>query len=571
MHNFEFLKKILVLLSGFIVFFIIYRVVDNNSEKNLPVDQKIFFRFNQLGYLPDTSFEVIAFIPKSRSFSQTILLDNNKNQILSLKLESKESMKAWSLYRIKIPALKIGTYFLRIGDLDSTPIDIIKYDLSFLLDASLSFFARQRCGSITVDHDIECHQKRVVLKDQSENSSIHMSGGWHDAGDYIRYVLTTSFSTVMLSNAAQLLENRKVSQERLLNEMDWGLKWLDKMWANKKNFYYQIGDISDHDQWRLPEKDDESARVQKIYRSDLGKGANLAGRMVASMALYAQLLKKDPKRVAEVKYWEARAIEIYNWSQDLLSSQSSTNDFYVEKVWQDDMALGALELFHLTGTKSYLDSALAHLKNIENPYTFDYANIHMLVYYKLGLYSDRHKQLALSEMKKMLTLYEHKSKTQLYGIALESFFWGSHMHIQGTAVTAFFYDRLLQKNIFSSLAFQQWDYLMGKNQWGVNFVSGVGRQSMNHPHHQIAQITQVELLGYWSPGPVPQQVWASANMQLKNHDTLKSFNTTTAVLHNDSGDYITNEPALTTTATGLLLTAAVQQFVDSNSLLIKSQ
>ena len=285
--------------------------------------------------------------------------------------------------------------------------------------------------------------------------------------------------------------------------------------------------------------------------------------MIASMALYSRLLKKYPERVAESQYWEKRAIEIYGWSQEILASQSSTDKFYIEEIWKDDMALGAIELFRLTDKKSYLADAETFFSKLENPFTFDYANIHLLMYYKLGLYSDQHKILALSEIKKMLAVYGEKSKKNPYGVALDSFYWGSHMHIQGTAFSALFYDKLSDEKLFSTLALKQWDYLMGMNQWGMNFISGAGSESISNPHHQIAQIKQKSLPGYWSPGPVPQKTWVDSGIKLKNPDALELFNTAEAVLHIDSADYITNEPALTSTATGILLAAALQKFADS--------
>src|SRR5205085_1587048 len=75
----------------------------------------------------------------------------------------------------------------------------------------------------------------------------------------------------------------------LLRQARVGLEWLLKMHPYPDEFYYQVGDESDHDRWRLPEDDSlEHDRAWKPRRVLFGVGANLAGRCAAAFAMAAR-------------------------------------------------------------------------------------------------------------------------------------------------------------------------------------------------------------------------------------------------------------------------------------------
>jgi hypothetical protein len=58
---------------------------------------------------------------------------------------------------------------------------------------------QQRCG-YNPFLDIVCHKKdgRTAYGPMPDSTYLDVSGGWHDAGDYLRYLLTSSNATVRL-------------------------------------------------------------------------------------------------------------------------------------------------------------------------------------------------------------------------------------------------------------------------------------------------------------------------------------------------------------------------------------
>src|SRR5215831_9578452 len=145
---------------------------------------------------------------------------------------------------------------------------------------------------------------------------IDASGGWWDAGDYLKFVETTSYTVDLMLAGVRDFPNQMGSGSASSNftaEARFGNDWLLKMWdETSKTFYYQVGigdgnaqTVSDHDIWRLPQADDTYQSCTAQYRyichrpvfinTAGGAGAkvspNLAGRMAASFALCYQVFR----------------------------------------------------------------------------------------------------------------------------------------------------------------------------------------------------------------------------------------------------------------------------------------
>merc|ERR1712113_1245172 len=133
------------------------------------------------------------------------------------------------------------------------------------------------------------------------------SGGWMDAGDYQKFTLTVSYTTVLMLASIQ---DYPASEGVLKDEARFGLDWLVKMWDSENQILYlqvTIGNGNadfkgDHNLLRLPEEDDGldvEAQPELFYikyrplflAGDSGSpiSPNLAGKMAAAFGLGAQI------------------------------------------------------------------------------------------------------------------------------------------------------------------------------------------------------------------------------------------------------------------------------------------
>jgi len=229
------------------------------------------------------------------------------------------------------------------------------------------------------------------LKPVSPATVIDASGGWWDAGDYLKFVQTTSYTLgVLLIGARDFPNQMGAGSSDFTAEGKFGLDWMQHMWDdNNKVLYYQVGigngnsqTVSDHDIWRLPQADDTYGGCTSRYRyichrpvfispasvNSSGQvqpnaliSPNLAGRVAADFALCYHAYRTSNTTYANQCLLSAEHIF------DLANTAPSGNlltvipfSFYPESEWRDDLEWGAVELYFALQGAAGLPTGLPH-------------------------------------------------------------------------------------------------------------------------------------------------------------------------------------------------------------------
>ena len=209
------------------------------------------------------------------------------------------------------------------------------------------------------------------------------SGGWFDAGDYLKFVQTTSYTEDLLLAGVRDFPAQMGAGSATSNftaEAKFGAQWLLKMWNDTTStLYFQVGigtgnskTLGDHDIWRLPQADDTYQGTNSVYRYVRNRpvfraGApgslispNLAGRDAAAFAECFVVFKTSDPTLANQCITAAQHIF------DLANTNPSGNlltvipfSFYPETEWRDDLELGATELYFATASGG-LPTGLPH-------------------------------------------------------------------------------------------------------------------------------------------------------------------------------------------------------------------
>src|SRR6267378_1022495 len=267
------------------------------------------------------------------------------------------------VYELDFSPLAVkGRYVVRIGGVASPVFPVTEDAHAQLLTKSLVFFRVQRCGAGPARGHAACHaQDGVARGGPADGTLVRADGGWHDAGDYIKFLITSGYATSLmlatyLRHPDAFADDDANRVPDVLEEARVGLEWMLKLWdAPRGILYYQVSDASDHGTWRMPEKDKQG---RPVWACEPGRGANVAGKAAASLAL-ASVIWNDPgqpyfdTRLA-ASYLEA-AREIYAFGkQRPLAQPSNPAEFYNERSFEDDLALAAAALFRATGEAAYL-------------------------------------------------------------------------------------------------------------------------------------------------------------------------------------------------------------------------
>jgi len=421
--------------------------------------------------------------------------------------------------------------------------------------ALLSFFPVQRCGNTNPALHGACH-----LHDATSIRSggpiwtrgAAATGGWHDAGDYIKFLTTVTYATHLLLWADEIRPGLAGDRNRngisdLLDEARIGAAWCLRLRCAPRQFIYQVQDTRDHSVgWRLPEHDRLTADRPAFY----GVGRNHLGRLAAALARAARAFAgidpvwADSCRAAAEEAYAAAA------SAPALGDGES----YADGTWQDKMALGAIELYLTTGQAAYLDDARRYADQAGPGGWFGWSNLNGLANALLGPHHAHSAEL----LEKDLIGFRRQSRAHPWGMAGTET-WGTTVVVAGAAIEALLYERLTGRTDYLPMAFTQRDFLFGTNPWGVCFVGGLGALFPSDFHHQVAHIVNGGALpGAVAEGPAPQALIDKQNIQLAKSDEYAEFQAERGAYHDDRHDYVTNEPTLTANAAALLLTALLE-------------
>jgi endoglucanase len=355
---------------------------------------------------------------------------------------------------------------------------------------------------------------------------VDVSGGWFDAGDYLKFTHSTAYNDVLLFSSARLLGDRAPAP--LLDEARVGLRWLMRMWdPQHRTLLLQVGIGSgnragtfrgDHDLWRLPQADDRDTRHidrfvshRPVFRAAPPGhriSPNLVGRVSAAFALAAQQdAATDPARahgeLRQARLLYSRAATAHP-AHPLVSALPHA--FYPESTWRDDMQLGAAEIAtaaHLLGvpaTRYLRDSAHWAHGFIGRGSTTDTFNL-----YDTGALADAsladamrsmpHGRLAVtratlvSDLRHQIRRGIAHSRRDPFGAAEPVDEFDANSHTFGLIATVALYNRLTDSHRFRGFASLQRTWLLGGDPWGVTAMVGIGHRFPLCMQHQVANLS----------------------------------------------------------------------------------
>ncbi len=594
-----FLKSSQWFAGFFLTFLILQGFYPGNTAQGQPIENAIYIRINQVGYRPQDDKIAIVFSHKAlKPFKYVIVDDSTNKTVWGPAISGKNSgdygnfennyrldfssLKKSGQYKIQLVHLNSESHSFRVGEhvYDGSPDVILKY------------LRQQRCGYNPFLDEV-CHKKdgRTVYGPMPDSTYIDVSGGWHDAGDDLRYMLTSGNTIGRLLFTYK--ENRGKFADTvnylgqpfpngipdILDEAKWGLDWMLKMHPAPDQLFHQVGDDRDHIGFKYPYKDSsdygwgpESYRV--VYYANgkpqgLGKYkntstgiANLAGRYAADMAMAYQIWKNDLNDPAQAEIYLKAGKEVYEMGLKQPGCQEGTPMLasyrYREVTWADDMEWGAAELYRVTNDKRYLKDAkrFAEKANTVSWMGADTAG-HYEFYPFMNLGHYELFPLVDQSFQDTLAGYYRQQLEAVYQKALKNpyhigypFIWCSNNLASALITQCLLYEKMTGDTKYHQMALEVRDWLLGRNPWGVSQFVGYPHNGVTpkDPHSSISFLTGREITGGMNDGPLFTSTYNVHHIQLRNPDEYAPFQSQYVVYHDDLNDYATNEPTLDGTA-----------------------
>jgi peptidoglycan/xylan/chitin deacetylase (PgdA/CDA1 family) len=526
-------------------------------------------------------------------------------------------------YRIDFSTFnKPGRYYLAARGIRS-PVFTIGDDVyKGAADFCLRYMRQQRSGFNPFLKD-SCHtHDGYVLSGQKagirDSTHVDVTGGWHDASDYLQYAATSANATYHLLMACRDFRN-VFTDEKLasgldgknnipdvLDEAKWGLNWLLKMHPSKDVMFNQVGDDRDHMGMRTPKEDSfygkgferpvyflsgEPQQRGKFMNNTNGT-ASTAGKFSSAFALAASLRLRGMKD--EWINYEQKAFDAYYYGLKKPGKTQTASVrspyIYAEDNWTDDMELAAVTC--ATAIKSQIGTIAEYKRALVNasPYieqSYRYAqqesctpwlgsdtanHYQWYPFINLGHYelakqlSDKRRDTIIGYYKEGIKRVWNKAEQNAFYRGVP-FIWCSNNLTVSFAIQCYLYRRLTNDTSFARLEQANFDWLFGCNPWGTSMVYGLPSwgDTPTDPHSAFTHLKNYPIDGGLVDGPVYTSIYKNLiGIRLYQPDEYADLQSDLAVYHDDYGDYSTNEPTMDGTASLIYLLAAKEDEANRN-------
>lgn len=490
----------------------------SNAQKIVGAPTPIQVKVNQIGYKPDDIKTAVVTAKEDEKFKiidaeteETVFigqygaLSYDKSVQSNIKHGDFTEFKTPGRYKI-ISSPSGASYEFSIGD------DI--YD-DIYKDVVLMLYS-QRCG-VDLDENIcgdfthkACHTGEAVAYGESSSSKVDVSGGWHDAGDYGRYIVSGAKTLQDLFLAyedfGQDADDIGIPEsgngvpdllDEARYELDWMLKMQDK---TSGGVYHKVTALVFPETVLAVDETDEMVLAPISYAAT----ADFAAVMAKASVLYRDI---DSDFADEC---ESAAIKAFDYlvanegMEDYKNPDEIVTGEYPDKMLKDEYLWASAELYIATKERVYLDAVKAAL---ETNYLMGlgWADVGTYAIYDLAKeesididVQSSANQILLDEADELLG--KCKEEGFFMGLAV-TYPWGSNMIVADNGMLLLMANKLENNEEYLEYAQKHRDYLLGVNGTGYCYVTGYGEFTPDSTHHRPSQVLGKTMPGMLVGGP----------------------------------------------------------------------
>lgn len=466
------------------------------------------------------------------------------------------------------------------------------------LQKSIYFYETEKCGTGISGGPLEwrgdCHVTDCKLNLRTETNlpgalvtqyqdlfdpdgdgCVDLHGGYHDAGDHVKFGLPQGYAASTLGwgfyEFRQAFKETK-QEAHMLNTLKWFTDYfLRSTFINQNGevvaFAYMVGQGTvDHNYWGPPE-----LQLSSKYKrtAEFATASNPAGDQVAEAAASLALMSLnyqdiDPAYAQKcLKYSKA----LYEFARKYRGLGNS-DGFYGSRDNEDDLSWAAVWLYVATKNMDYINHITSttatglydgYMKKIISTTENTWQNIWVHCWDSVwgGTFVELAKLFPAKEFpdNKMYKQFDYFARWNLEywsggkiphedprdisiikpsaaGYAMLNT-WGSARYNCAAQLCALVY----QKNYPERMQFANWaksqiDYLLGNNPMGYSYVVGYGEKSAMHPHHRAAHGSTTN--STLNPSTHRHMLWGALVGGPDGNDVHKD----------DTSDYAYNEVAI---------------------------
>lgn len=562
-----------------------------------------WIRVNQIGYLPEATKVAVFMSDETAQINGFELVDAFTGEVAFSSFSVRPTgvlghMK--TTCRLDFSGLKTsGAYYIKVlssgGETRSEtfPVGAGVYDGA--ADFVLNYMRQQRCGWNPFFKD-SCHRKDGIIvghpDPRKDSTFLDVTGGWHDASDCLQYTTTSANAIYQLmfayqSNPEAFSDNHLADGTPgrngipdIVDEIYWGLKWLDKMNPEPGEMYNQIADDRDHVGMRVPSDDQadygwgkggfrpvwycSGEPQQRGRRGDRNKTtgvASTAGKFASDFALGAEILRPFYPEFAERIGAKAKAAYDAGVAKPGVCQTASVVSPYIyeEDNWVDDMELAAYEMFRRTGDGKYRTEAIEYARRepvtpwmgADSARHYQWYPFMNMGHYRIARnFGGKVSAEFIRNMRSGIQRVYERGKDHPFMFGIPGI-WCSNNLTTAMLTQCILYRELTGDTTYQEMEGSLRDWLLGCNPWGVSMIVELpkGGTFPTQPHSFIIKYKMGNTTGGLVDGPVYSTIFGGLlGIHTDGGVNYEEFQPGDLVYHDSTHDYSTNEPTMDGTA-----------------------
>lgn len=485
---------------------------EGNMLGEFALADRSFVAFNQCGYLPDRVKVATVQVEDTADRSFQIVSERTGGPVFEGRFtpSSEDAASGDRVSLADFSALREpGSYRIVSQGIRSEPFVIRKDAYLTPLALSIRAFYGQRCGC-AVDlgdgyHHASCHADAAYHPTSGRSGVTGNHGGWHDAGDYGRYVVNSGITTgtllwawelysPMLGTLSLHIPESGGKLPDYLAEVRWNLEWMLSLQDGTGGVWHKqtserfCGMI-------MPEDDHLTSYVIGTGKAPFQSTCATAG-LAAVMAIAARCYSAYDADFSARCLGAAK--HAWSWAVAhpdvvFVNPPGITTGSYEDRHCGDEVLWASAELWRTTGDHQYEQAFLEGAKAL-SPETAitapSWNNVAPFAYWTYAL-ADRKPAAALRTRILVQTgaaadalLKQRKANGYGNTLAAADYIWGSNGVAANQSLLLLLSHRLQPDAEKYDAALDNLHYLLGRNCFAVSWVTHVGSNPFMHPHHR---------------------------------------------------------------------------------------
>ena len=505
------------------------------------------FRSSSIGYHPkgtkiailedvtgDKKLEITLFDPTRRNPKFPVLLGATVFKITNVRaLQAQTTQQGPATHSLLLDFSDFkepGNYEIRVEgapNIKPEPVKISDYLYWDTLKPVVKAFYYQRCGQEVEERTTKMYHAACHLKDADFIQPVRSAdgetgqdvvGGWHNGGDYAKYVTSTAIaaSKLMAMNEWNpkpfkffhidypLYEPGYGQIDDLHHEIQAGLDWLMSMQRKDGALYRKVAGK----QWPGKVKPEDDSQRRYIF----GYSTQDTAITAATWAIAARDFKKADLGysvkcvLAAEKAWAFLDDRQDPWVQETETDFSGSGEFKAPGKLNDMpyRLWAAAELYTATGKSQYQQFLIAHLPDVPVQ-RFSWMNPSLQGLGDYLLYAKNQDVASATSIRAgIINLADQilgRIEQDPYGTGLSQYGSSSNVDVAENGSALMLAYRLSGDEKYRTAASQLVSYFFGLNPKGMTYVTGLAGKSVQHPSHRWMEVSEKVLPGLLVDGP----------------------------------------------------------------------